>query len=160
MTCSLINDDVLFLARTIYGEARNQPLKGMVAVGFVVKNRVLKARKGIHKALYGKGSYEEACLAKWQFSCWNLNDPNRNIIQNLTLESASKNKVFANCLSIAKDIVNEGSEYINPIGQSTHYYADYLDKKDKYGRIKTPAWAKGLKPFVTIGNHIFFENVP
>ena len=149
------SQDILITAKTIYGEARNQPLKGMIAVGFVIKNRAYFASKGVHKALYGDGSFASVCKRPWQFSCWNSNDPNKSILDKLTFEDTKTNKVFSNCYNIAKSIAEGSSEFNNPVGNSTHYYADYLD------RLKMPPkWAKGLKPYIKIGNHTFYENVP
>jgi len=65
-----ISQNVEYMARTLWGEARGESEEGQVAVGHVIKNRVEK------KTWYGK-TIKDVCLKKWQFSCWNENDPNR-----------------------------------------------------------------------------------
>jgi N-acetylmuramoyl-L-alanine amidase len=58
------------LARTIWGEARGDGAEGMTAVANVVMNRARDPR------WWGR-TVSEVCLKKWQFSCWNADDPNR-----------------------------------------------------------------------------------
>ena len=67
-------DDIL--ARTIVGEARGEGHTGMVAVANVVMNRVAKP------SWWGR-TVKDVCLKPYQFSCWNVGDPNRAIILNL-----------------------------------------------------------------------------
>ena len=47
---------------TLFGEARGEPVEGLIAVGSVIRNRVKAARFG--------STYRAVCLARWQFSCW------------------------------------------------------------------------------------------
>src|SRR4051812_25123549 len=58
------------LALTIYGEARGETIEGQIAVGNVIRNRVVALKK----------TYRDICLADKQFSCWNTNDPNYIIL--------------------------------------------------------------------------------
>lgn len=53
------NNDVYLLARLIYGEARGEPYKGMVAVGAVVLNRVESSQfpNSIAKVIYQSGAF-------------------------------------------------------------------------------------------------------
>src|SRR3546814_14859458 len=64
------NDPVDLLARTIWGEARGEPVRGMEAVAAVVMNRV--ARPG----WWGR-TVASVCTKAYQFACWNEDDPNR-----------------------------------------------------------------------------------
>lgn len=57
------------VAATMWGEARGEGLVGMLAVGGVIYNRVATGR-GLWSTL------TKVCLQPWQFSCWNVNDPN------------------------------------------------------------------------------------
>jgi len=53
-------------------------------------------------------------------------------------------------LAVAKLVVDGGTP--DPTGGSTHYYAKSM---------KTPPkWTVGAKKTVTIGNHVFFRDVP
>ena len=123
-------------AKTLYGEARGEGEEGLIAVGNVIKNRVKK------KTWYGK-TVKDVCLKAWQFSCWNHNDPNFKTISSLD----KRNKTFAKILVLAEQILND--EFEDNTEGSTHYHTSSIK----------PKWAKGLTPVVTLGNHLFYNNV-
>jgi spore germination cell wall hydrolase CwlJ-like protein len=56
------------LARTLWAEARSQGGEGMHAVANVILNRAAQPD------WWGK-DIRSVCLAPYQFSCWNENDP-------------------------------------------------------------------------------------
>src|SRR3546814_13540556 len=63
------------LARTVWGEARGESVRGMEAVASVVVNRV---RRAIARGGYWWGNdVVGVCLRPCQFSCWADGDPNR-----------------------------------------------------------------------------------
>jgi N-acetylmuramoyl-L-alanine amidase len=62
-------DDVDVMARTIMGEARGEANQGKAAVGWVISNRV-------SAGTWYSGSVFEVCRKPYQFSCWNVGDPN------------------------------------------------------------------------------------
>lgn len=137
------------LARTIYGEARGESGNGMTGVACVVVNRALAARayRQVHNKshpLFGNGTIADACQRPYQFSCWNAGDPNCEIIENVTADD----KIFAKCIDIATQADAGALEDITR--GATHYYD---------GRIDVPEWAVGLSPCVSIGHHLFFNNV-
>lgn len=57
------------MIRTLYGEARGEKLIGQAAVAHVILNRAA------NPAWWGGTPYD-VCHKKYQFSCWNGNDPN------------------------------------------------------------------------------------
>jgi len=131
------------LALTIYGESRNQGILGQIAVGCVIRNRVKKNPSYL--------TFKKVCLKKSQFSCWNLNDPNRIILENLANKIYNKeeiqDKIYTQCEFIAKGIYND---YIIDITKSSdHYFADYIEP---------PSWSKKMKLMVKIGNHLFYKS--
>ncbi|NCO02714.1 MAG: cell wall hydrolase [Alphaproteobacteria bacterium] len=129
------------LARTIFGEARGEPIEGMEAVACVVMNRV---RISDIKGQYWWGSgVIGVCQKPYQFSCWNRSDPSYQRLMNVT----DSNIHFATCLRIARRAVI-GALRDNTNG-ATHYHADYV----------SPYWAKGGQPVKTIGAHIFYKLV-
>lgn len=65
--------DRLVLAGTAYGEARGCGPSGMQDVLQTVLNRTADGWPG--------GTLAGICLAPYQFSCWNVTDPNRTEIQ-------------------------------------------------------------------------------
>lgn len=130
-----INDPKDILARTLYGEARNQGDEGIKAVACVIINRANDP------GWWGKDIIS-VCLKPFQFSCWNANDPNLPKIKVVT--DADKN--FAECLQIAHLAV--GDALVDITDGATHYYERHLPE---------PKWANGKTPTITIGDHIFFK---
>lgn len=129
------------LARTIFGEARGEPVRGQEAVANVVLNRVKIAQQ---KGRYWWGNnIIGVCQKPYQFSCWNKNDPSYTRLT--TVQPSDIH--FATALRIARRAVI-GTLNDHTHG-ATHYHADYI----------SPYWAKGEKPTVIIGAHIFYKLV-
>ncbi|WP_062381972.1 cell wall hydrolase [Pseudomonas abietaniphila] len=131
------------LARTLWGEARGEGLAGMVAVAWSIRNRV---EDGKEKSWWGEG-YAGVCQKPYQFSCWNKGDPNQPY---LTGAKQIPFRELAQC-RIAADQVIDG-RVADPTGGATHYYAASMPS--------APKWANGAKKTLTLGNHIFFKDVP
>lgn len=129
------------LARTLYGEARGEPVRGKEAVAAVVLNRVRRARE--RGGYWWGGTVPEVCLKNWQFSCWNRDDPNREKI----LAVAADNRNFAACLRIARRAI--AGVLGDPTDGATHYHADG----------SAPLWAAGRQPSAVIGRHSFYNDV-
>jgi len=51
--------------KTIYAEARGEPLEGQKWVGWVIKNRAW-----LNKAYWGGSKIKDVCLHPGQFECW------------------------------------------------------------------------------------------
>lgn len=127
------------LARTLWGEARSEGEKGMEAVAAVVLNRVRVAR--VKGGYWWGGDIIRVCQKPYQFSCWNRSDPSYKKLQAVT----AKNSYFAMALQISRCAVSGTLKDLT--GSATHYHADYV----------SPYWAKGERPTVTIGRHIFYK---
>jgi N-acetylmuramoyl-L-alanine amidase len=136
------------LARTLCGEARSEGQGGMECVASVILNRCQIAAHYIEQhgrphPLYGDGSIESTCLAKWQFSCWNDGDPNKAFIESIDETHA----IFRQALNIANDAINGDLD-------------DRTQGATHYKRIGTPApWAIGHTPCFTEGHHEFFNDI-
>ncbi len=131
------------LARTIYGEARGELVRGKEAVASVIMNRVSRAmERGGH---WWGGNVIEVCLKPWQFSCWNKNDPNREKILAVTAESRN----FQTCLRIARRAV--AGELTDHTAGATHYHSRHMHI--------APAWSRKLTPSAEIGDHVFYNDV-
>jgi len=129
------------LARTIFGEARGEPLEGMEAVASVVLNRVKIAQK---KERYWWGNnIIGVCQKPYQFSCWNKNDPSYKRLTTVTKD----NTTFETCLKISASAVD--GQLWDCTGGATHYHADYV----------SPYWSVGEKPTKKISRHIFYKLV-
>jgi N-acetylmuramoyl-L-alanine amidase len=137
-TTGIDPDDVDIMARTIMGEARGEPDEGKIAVGWVIANRVSAGK-------WYSGSVFEVCRKPYQFSCWNIGDPNLSIITKAKIGDP----VFDNCLDVARKVLSQS--IADPTEIATHYYANYISE---------PAWAKPPAVFtVQIGVHLFYKNV-
>jgi spore germination cell wall hydrolase CwlJ-like protein len=135
------DDDLLTLARTIYGEARSQrePAAGREAVAHVVMTRLAKKFRNAK-------TITDVCRATKQFSCWNDNDPNKKVI-----EAANRgvNPVFDQCFAFAEQVAN--GQLDDNTGGATHYYSESIAR---------PPWARPpAKQTTQIGSHLFFKNV-
>lgn len=130
--------DITIVAKTIYGEARGEPLVGKFAIAHVIKNRAALAHEHPH---FGDGSPASACLAKWQFSCWN--DPS-------ALQSIPDDDIKLDMFkSIARSILNGNTA--DPTHGATYYYANWMPSP--------PDWAIGHTPCAVIGKHLFFKGI-
>ncbi|OWK42211.1 cell wall hydrolase [Fimbriiglobus ruber] len=125
------------LARTICGEARGEGNQGMQAVANVVLNRVAKPG-------WWGATVKGVCLKPYQFSCWNLGDPNRAVILNLDTDYA----IYNDALGIASGVIDGSLPDIT--GGATSYFAKGTPE---------PKWAAGKNPCAVIGNHIFFNDI-
>lgn len=126
----------IYLAKTLWGEARGEGLQGMQAVANVVMNRVERG------GWYG-ASIKDVVLKKGQFSCWNENDPNRIKIDNLTLEELRN----SGALQVAEMAI--AGNLADITDGATEYHAKSI--KPNWD------WSK-LEKTVTIGNHIFYRS--
>lgn len=128
--------DFDIMARTIFGEARGEPVEGQIAVAHVLLNRWKSGR------WFAGKSVAATCLKRLQFSCWNPGDPT---YKRVTTATYAELKPFQ---KIAIDACRGDS--FDPTFQATHYYAD---------TIPAPGWAAGKAPTVQIGRHLFFKGI-
>jgi len=135
------NPEIVILGRTLYGEARGEPLRGMEAVAAVVTNRVRLARQ--RGGYWWGDDITRVCLKPWQFSCWNDGDPNRHKIETVK----PGNKTFQVCLRVAGRAVTGALE--DPTGGATHYHT----------LATNPPWARGRAPSAEIGGHLFYAGI-
>ena len=130
-----LTNDVDFLARTIYGEARGEGRAGMEAVASVIMNRVRSTRY--------PNSVAGVVLQEWQFSTWDITDPNRIKIMTVT----DADPLFFQAKEIARQAV--AGTLPDRTGGALHYHAKSVK----------PAWAATGKISAVIGNHLFYTGV-
>ena len=70
------NSDVIYVAQTVYGEARGEPWNAKLGVANVILNR-----KKAKRRYFGR-SIKTVVQKPQQFSCWNYSDVNRSKIHN------------------------------------------------------------------------------
>lgn len=132
--------DIQILARTIYGEARGEyrhvlgGLAALIAVGNVVINRLNQ------KTWYGQ-TIQEVCQKPWQFSCWNVNDPNFKLLQ----AELIMDPMFDICLKVAEGVI--AKQWPDLTDGCDHYHVTTIK----------PKWAVGVAPKRQIGRHQFYD---
>ncbi|WP_426117292.1 cell wall hydrolase [Pseudomonas sp. DSP3-2-2] len=131
------------LARTLWGEARGESMAGMIAVAWTIRNRV---NDGKTKSWWGEG-YAGVCQAKYQFSCWNKNDPNYPFLSGAKPIPVGE---MAKAVMAATAVIDGAQP--DPTGGATHYYATTMPK--------APGWAAKAMRTLKLGNHVFFKDVP
>ncbi len=129
------------LARTLWGEARNEGTAGMQAVACVVLNRVNTARE--FGGYWWGNTIIEVCHKAYQFSCWNKTDPNYRKLIAVTDENIH----FATAKRIARRAVLGFID--DPTYGADHYHT----------RAVKPYWSRGKTPTNVIGQHVFFKLV-
>lgn len=132
-------EDIIILAKTVYGEARGEGEDGRLAVAHVVLNR-FKSRRW-----YGRGTIAETARLPWQFSCWNANDPNLAKIQNIDMDDPDYQHCMYAALGAALGYLPDNTS------GATHYYA--------YDVVARPKWALPDLSIGRIGGHEFFKGV-
>jgi len=133
--------DIDVFIRTVFGEAEAWNRDDATAIAHVIINRLRHQR-------WGK-TLKAVCQAKWQFSCWNKGDPNRERI--VTAKRgvgwiATVEKICMDCL---------GGFIPDPTGGATHYYATF---------VKEPLWAKHKQPVYRVAHkrnhaHLYFNDI-
>ena len=129
------------LAEGIYFEARGEPLRGQLAVGRVILNRVKSSSypNTICDVVYQNDHKRNRC--QFSFACDGKPDA--------ITEKAVWAKVqgYASWL-LAND--PEGTEYqvLASLADATHYHADYV----------SPSWARFFELTARIGRHIFYAD--
>ena len=134
------SNDIIFMAQTIFGEARGSSWNAKLAVANVILNRKKAKRK-----YFGK-SIKTIVQKPQQFSCWNHRDVNRAKIYNpLKYDSVD---TWLECY-VAARLVLEGQVKDNTNGAL--YYIDESIIHDP------PSWLAKLKLSARHGKLYFYR---
>lgn len=137
--------DEQVVAMTIWAEARAEPIEGEVAVGCVIRNRLMKPRRF-------QDTWKGVCLAKWQFSCWipQGGEANYRMLMARCESAMAGTATWPPQASwIAAGIISGAIE--DRVSGATHYYASWM---------KTPPkWAIDVVPVAVLGVHRFYKDV-
>ena len=132
---TILLEDILIGARTIFGEARGEPFEGMKAVGHVLVNRWMFRQGDVDHSI-------AAAALRWlQFSAWNENDPNRERLMAADLNHPQ----FRLSLRAMLEVIDEKDFTLG----SRHYHHNSI----------SPKWAQGHTPCLVIGQHAFYNDV-
>jgi len=142
-------ESINYMACTIFGEARGESIEGLVAVGNVIMNR----------AIASKNSVKEICIAPKQFSCWNQDEPNFDLVRNLLsqLENGDeiKDPYIRQCIAVARAICNE--DFLDNTHSSKNYVTVQRHQLAKARNAGSDQWILRMKPVVIIGKHVFLS---
>lgn len=119
------------LAKNIYYEARDQGIKGKIAVGLVTLNRVKSSKYP-----------ETICRVVWQnkqFS-WTHDGKSDNPYELDKYEDVKK---------ITKNLLENIDSYQDFTEGSLYYHTDYI----------SPCWSRLSKPVVSIKKHVFYNKL-
>ena len=121
------------LATAIYFEARGEPVRGQVAVGQVILNRVRSPLfpETICGVVY-EGQMQKGC--QFSFTCDGHTDMPRNDDQCALAQDFAKQ-------------ITAGEIWLPEVGYSTYYHANYV----------SPNWVGDMSKIDKIGNHIFYK---
>ena len=140
-----LDDDTLFLAATLWGEARDDSV-GMQ----VVANTVLNRKKYYEQSNSGKSiSIRDIVSNTDQFASWKGKDwDTADIIKNMAEYQGADKEKWGTCVRIAK-LALKGT-LADITGGATAYYV-----KDE----EIPNWARGQTDVSTINNHVVVHGV-
>jgi hypothetical protein len=132
---AVISADIELFARTLWGEAGGESVRGIEALAAVVMNRA---------ALSPGRSVVDACRG---FPCWSHENPDRPRMLGLKAGAGSAGELlFSTCLRIARRAVAGLLE--DPTGGATLYH----------DRSTLPDWTSGRGPTAEIGNRLFYPS--
>lgn len=139
------------VALTLFGEARGEPIEGRIAIASIIRNRVTLKRHA-----FGL-TPREACLKRWQFSCWipEGGAVNYGVLMDAVhlVSSNALSPMLRECLWVADGAL--GGLFLESVKGSTHYYNPAAMKPAG----TMPDWAVGKTPACTINAHLFFKDI-
>lgn len=147
--------DLEIMARTIYGEARGETLRGRRAVACVIMNRAIKAQEYFEKQgkihpLFGNGAIYDACQRPYQFSCWLAKDPNLSKLLSVRPGDRTLGECIGVAIMVIEDSLTDRYAGRDPSCGSLHYYVRGSPM---------PKWHQGQAPCAILGAHLFFNNI-
>lgn len=131
--------DEEILARTLWGEARNDSEAFMQGVASVVMNR-------LRRKVWWGSTLRQVCTGGGQFPCW---QPRNALYPQMTSRQPPADAAYARALEIARKALTS-SLPDNTFG-ATHYCPIWLSP--------LPPWAAGKQPRETIGAYAFYNNI-
>jgi spore germination cell wall hydrolase CwlJ-like protein len=125
------------MATAIYFEARDEPVKGQIAVAQVIMNRIRSPfyPKTVCGVVYQGERNRHGC--QFSFTCTGKNN------------SVKEKPEWATAVKLAKQVI-AGEVWLDEVGYATHYHATYVH----------PPWRFELNKVAQIGGHIFYKMKP
>jgi hypothetical protein len=125
------------MATAIYFEARDEPIRGQLAVAQVIMNRIRSPfyPKTICGVVYQGERNRTGC--QFSFTCTGKHN------------AVKEKEEWATAVKLAKQVI-AGEVWIDEVGYATHYHATYVH----------PNWRHELDKVAQIGGHIFYKMKP
>jgi len=125
------------MATGIYFEARDEPIKGQIAVAQVIMNRIRSPYypKTICGVVYQGERNRHGC--QFSFTCTGKHN------------SVKEKPEWATAVKLAKQVI-AGEVWLDEVSYATHYHATYVH----------PPWRFELDKITQIGGHIFYKMKP
>ena len=125
------------MATAIYFEARDEPVKGQIAVAQVIMNRIRSPfyPKTVCGVVYQGERNRHGC--QFSFTCTGKHN------------SVKEKPEWATAVKLAKQVI-AGEVWLGEVGPATHYHATYVH----------PEWRHELDKITQIGGHIFYKMKP
>ena len=127
--------DIQFLARTLYGLARQGSEDVRMAIAATVINRII-AGAGVHDFDRWGMNIAEVCLRPGEYSCWNTDDDNMRI----AIRASLGDKAFMECFNLAVRAAygfiqdrTEGATHFIPVGGDCDWREDGVKTIDIEG---------------------------
>lgn len=133
-TSSLSDTEVI--ARTLWGEARNQGVPGMQAVACVIRNR------RDNPGWWGR-TLRGVCLSRMQFSCWNTFDPQ--------FAAMHAPEITGRSIALARQVAADIENLPDTINGADHYCTEAVVEQTSFARNNTPVAHVGTHVFYRIG---------
>ncbi len=125
------------MATAIYFEARDEPIRGQLAVAQVIMNRIRSPfyPKTVCGVVYQGERNRTGC--QFSFTCTGKHN------------AIKEKEEWATSVKLAKQVI-AGEVWVDEVGHATHYHATYVH----------PNWRKELDKVAQIGGHIFYKMKP
>ncbi len=125
------------MATAIYFEARDEPVRGQLAVAQVIMNRIRSPfyPKTVCGVVYQGERNRTGC--QFSFTCTGKHN------------AVKEKEEWSTAVKLAKQVI-AGEVWIKEVGYATHYHATYVH----------PSWRRELDKVAQIGGHIFYKMKP
>lgn len=136
--------DLKYVALTVYGEARGESCRGKIAVAHVIRNR----------SKYRNMSLYDVVMQPYQFSCWNEDDPNREVLEKILSNwehHKQHNSALRECLWLSAGVIL--GMLSDPTDGADHYVTKRLVASGR-----APEWTKKFFVSAIIDRHIFYNS--
>lgn len=131
---------------TLYGEARGEPIDGIIAVSCAIRNRVQDAKRR-----WGQ-TFRTVCLQRLQFSCWTPlgGAANHQAVLDAATVLLTHQKappLLEQCAWVALGVSRQA--ILDTVKGANHYHVATMKPR--------PKWAQSFVPVMQKTHHLFYK---